>query len=368
MKNFEKLYALDKKGKIRFFEIKIRENSDSCEILSATGLLDGNPVINYKSVTSGKGGRSIIEQAELEANSKFESKLDEGYKQDIEFVRNSKWNTSKNNTPLPMLAQTYKKNKYKFPMIAQRKYDGVRCMAINEPIRLCSRGGKYYTGLNHIEKELKEIFDKFPNIILDGELYAHGYPMARISGDCRRETRDIFEDVTYLQYHVYDIAIDYPQKIREAKRLAISSEFTDLKYIKFVDSIPVFDEKTVKILHDKFVEEGYEGLILRQREKPYYFSFRDDALLKVKEFMEEEFTIVDYEMDYDIGVASFKFICEMEDGRTFGVRPIGSHTLWEEYMFNIDKIKGEKATVKFLNYSVNGIPEKANIKTIRNYE
>lgn len=395
MKQFEKLYALDKKGKIRSFEIEVEVINLTHTIISKTGLLDGNKVHNIKEVTRGKQGRSVKQQAEFEANSRWEEKMDEGYKsfdtlreafskrhnvttgyleENERTIRNLydslgiMWNTSRNWTPLPMLAEKYKRGKYKFPMIAQRKYDGVRCIAINNPVRLCSRGGKYYTGLSHIERELKSIFAMFSNIALDGELYAHGVPLNRISGACRKEQRDIFEDYTWIEYHVYDLAIPEKQAQRELLRDKIKQQFPHLRYIKIIKSEVVFSEKEVKQWHDLFVEDGYEGLILRQYDKPYMFSFRDNALLKYKEFIEEDFEIVGCDYDTNVGISSFCFNLALPDGREFGMRPVGSHEMWNEYLENIDKLIGKKATCKFIAYSEFGIPIQGNVKAVRDYE
>ena len=67
-------------------------------------------------ITEGKVNRTALEQAELEADSKFKKKQDEGYFMTKEEAMN-------NLVVLPMLAHNFEKRSHdiEFPAIAQRK-------------------------------------------------------------------------------------------------------------------------------------------------------------------------------------------------------------------------------------------------------
>lgn len=411
MKKFETLYALDKKGKIRSFEIGIDDLIGGTSVItSGTGLLGGKKVLKITHVSKGKGGRSIYEQAELVATSKWNEKLDEGYKNlkelqvssftnqfgekrwkaDIDRRSESLtegysevileealktaigyWNTSKAWTPLPMLALPFKREKQIYPMIAQPKLDGVRCIAIPNPIRLCSRGGKFYIGLNHIEKELKIIFDKYPQLWLDGELYTHGVTQNEISGAARKQKRDLFTDYTWLEYHVYDVPsfqgnTSLSQVGREEIRKKFKDIFKELKYIKFIDSCYIDSDVAAKELHDIYVEKGYEGLILRDLSAPYMFSYRDKCLLKYKAFIIKEFVCKGYQCQTG-DISTFTLIFTSEDGVGFGARCKGSHKLWKRYLDNPPI--GRKMKIRYINRSaINNVPEKATVLPLADYD
>ena len=68
-----------------------------------------------------------------------------------------------------------------WPLYSQPKLDGVRCLIQYEPMRnrivAYSRTGKEWKNIDHILKELKPFFAKYPNHILDGELYNHELKM-----------------------------------------------------------------------------------------------------------------------------------------------------------------------------------------------
>ena len=83
----------------------------------------------------------------------------------------------------PMLAYPVsdKPIDYSKPTFIQPKLDGVRCVIqceqhmnyLNNEIVAYSRTGKEWKNIQHILDELRPFFDKFPNVILDGELYNH---------------------------------------------------------------------------------------------------------------------------------------------------------------------------------------------------
>lgn len=286
---------------------------------------------------------------------------------------NIKFNTGINGQPLPMLALSYKDRLVTWPMIGQPKLDGVRNIALPGELRsvlMCSRGGKYYIGLSHIETELVEIFAKYPSLMLDGELYTHGVSQNQISGAARKQKRDLFTDYTWLEYHIYDVPSPQGyatnQNAREFNRLNLKNEFSHLKYVKFIESVMVHNEIEAKELHDKYVEQGYEGLILRDMNASYMFSFRDRCLLKYKAFVIEEFKCKGVVLKGST-IDTFNFVLENEDEIEFKCRAKGSHALWERYYANPPI--GKMLKVRYINRSaINNVPEKATVLPILEYD
>ena len=254
------------------------------------------------------------------------------------------------------------------PMDCSRKLDGVRCMMLTkeEEIRSISRGGKDYdVSSKHIQDELAEFFIKNPTIILDGELYNHGHHLQELSGIARLKTWE--PRCLKLEYWIYDIAdanLTFEQ--RHARLKELEEEFKDMEYVKVIEHIRTESYAEIQALHTKWVEEGYEGLVARKPAAKYAFGKRGSNMIKVKEYMEEEFEIIDY-VD-GLRDEDFCFILETKEGKTFKAKPVGDRALKAQYMEDMDTIIGKSGTVKFFDWTIDGIPSQPIFQVIRDYE
>ena len=115
----------------------------------------------------------------------------------------------------PMLAYPVsdKPIDYSKPTFIQPKLDGVRCVIQYEPLKnrvvAYSRTGKEWKNIYHIIQELKPFFAKYPNVILDGELYNHDLKddFETIISLVRRQKPDdidMLESEDLVQFHCYD--------------------------------------------------------------------------------------------------------------------------------------------------------------------
>ncbi len=120
----------------------------------------------------------------------------------------------------PMLAYPVsdKPIDYDKPTFIQPKLDGVRCVIQYEKsifgpeddiIKAYSRTGKEWKNIDHILEQLKPFFAKYPNVILDGELYNHDFKddfesiisMVRKTKPTRE---DMLKSSHNVQFHCYD--------------------------------------------------------------------------------------------------------------------------------------------------------------------
>ncbi len=114
-------------------------------------------------------------------------------------------------------------------------------------------------------------------------------------------------------------------------------------------------------LHNKYVEEGWEGVVIRNPDKVYGFGKRTNDMIKIKRYKDSEFSVIGYELGLR-GIEDMVFICETPNGKPFKAKPMGDKLTKEEYVENFDsKYKGNVATVKYFYYSngndeVNGVP------------
>jgi ATP-dependent DNA ligase len=378
------LVTRNARDKVQVVITELDQNGNSFIIRRTTGQYQGK-MINQPEllIEKGKAKRSVIQQADLEYNSIINKYLDKGYKklssltskkfeeltsEEIDNLVPTIKSDSSGNLK-PMLAKSYDKcqnsvlNK---PMFCSRKLNGVRCMIKLDDdgnVTTVSRGGKNYNvSAQKIMKEVEPFLKAHPDYILDGELYRHGHYLQELSGIARlQEWEDRCE---ILEYWIYDIASDKIQfNERYDMLMDMQDEFKDLKKVKVIDHELTNSWDEIQRLHDKWVKEGYEGLVARKPDKVYEFGKRGSTMIKVKQYQDDEFTIIDYKdglRDED-----FCFICETKDGKPFAAKPIGDRELKAEYIKNIDDIIGKKGTVKFFEISKDGLPQQPIFQAVR---
>lgn len=388
------LYCLDKAGKVRvyFQTLEPIEGTEGYVITSSTGLVNGKHTESKEMVLKAKGKNTIYEQAKVKAEAAYTNKRNEGYKSIVDLAEYAvaneieldveapidvifrklkiRYNTDTRWYPLPMLADKYEKHKKKvaFPGYIQPKLNGVRCLAMwdkdNDNVILVSRGGKTYF-IPHIEKELRPFFQTNPTVILDGEIYSHGKRLQTISGAARKEK----DAPDWLEYHVYDL-LDIDKTQGERLREADAAIFVlrgqwGAKHIYSVPHYSVSQHEEIKSWHDNFVNDGYEGAMYRNPSARYGVSFRVTELLKVKEFIDEEFEIIGCEADEAVGIPqSFVFVLQNDrNDETFKARPTGSLEEKQFWYDNIDAFIGAKATVRYQERTADDLPHQGHVRS-----
>lgn len=383
------LFKRDNKSKIRVVSLDLNvhqcEDGDFYSITGESGLFGGKmtkrPLVT---IDRGKVKRSVKEQAELQWNSLILSYLDKGYKTSdmlgiINISDNSEveskvpqQNTDQSGNLKPQLAKHYKdvsNFNWNKTWYASYKYDGVRAMLFKKDnkIQTSSRGGKdYNVAATHIinDPRVIEIFNVHPDLILDGELYIHGKPLSYISGLCRLETLD--EKHKELEFHCYDVVkedIDFGK--REILLNILKPNTPETSKIKFVEHHIISGKDNIMKLHQKAIEEGYEGLVLRDPLQSYKCGSRD-RMFKIKEFTDGEFKILDIVdglRDEDLC-----FLMETSEGNQFKAKPTGDRELKKWYREHIDELKGEMGTVKYFGFTTTDkpVPNLPVFLTVRN--
>jgi DNA ligase-1 len=195
---------------------------------------------------------------------------------------------------------------------------------------------------------------KSEDCIIDGELLLPHMPPLQETSRAAKKFRKGISDT--LEYHVYDIVDNKnPFTIRYAKLQRLSKKFP--KNVKLVPTEVVNDEQELFEAHSKFVSKGYEGTIVRNFDGLYEIGHRSNSLLKLKDFQDAEFRIVDVEE----GKGSFKgkaiFVCENKDGTRFNCTPEGSMEYREELYRTRKNHIGKWLTVRFQALTEDNVPQ-----------
>lgn len=356
------LVTKDNKGKTRVVEISYEwdDAQHGFVIRRKTYQYGGKVTVQPEIwIYKGKVKRTVSEQARLEYNSHLKKYTDKGYKllpSSIKinnavaveaFVEEHLGNgvTDSNGFKKHMLAKqadkvatsVFDKIKYWY---GSRKIDGVRCSFYwkDGEVRTASRGGGDYdasTSFMRHNPKLIQFFEEHPDIVLDGELYKHGKSLQQISGAARLEKDTAGMD--WLEYYIYDV-MDSTKTFEE--RLDILHDITDelnlgfnperewddgeLKF-QIVPQETVVGWANIQKLHDKYVGEGFEGIVIRDPSKVYNFGGRTNAMIKVKMYKDAEFEIVGY--SEGLRPEDMVFVCKTKEGKEFEAKPMGPREL-----------------------------------------
>ena len=391
------LISRDSKGKIRVVEISYQWEDDyNGFVIRRHTYQYGGKVTDQPEIviTKGKAKRTVTEQARLEYNSHIKKYQDKGYKllekdintyslEDLNKIL-PEFTTDANGFQKHMLAKQADKvssSTFEKEWYASRKIDGTRCSFYYKDgvIKTASRGGgDYDPACQHFinNEKLISFFENHPDYILDGELYKHGKSLQQISGAARLEKNAY--DCDWLEYYIYDVMIpNMPFKDRleilEEIKEELGLEFNPERIWKegelqmqMVPQVKVSGWLNIKNLHDKYVSEGWEGVVIRDPSKNYKFGGRGNEMIKVKMYQDSEFLVTG--ISEGLRDEDLCFTCVTEDGKEFKAKPMGSRELKQAYRNNLDQIIGKMATVKFFYYSDDGTPLQPVLKCIRDYE
>ena len=395
------LVSRDTKGKIRVATVNYELiNSKDKQtryfvIHRASGLLGGKRTAQPdKIVERGKATRNLWEQVMLEAKHLVKEKLDKGYREiekDPDEYKTSELEeilggivTGQNGVPKPMLAKQADKvtnpKIYDKIWLASRKIDGLRAsiyMGNDGQLHTQSRGAMNYDpAMSDIleNKRLREMIGD-TKLILDGECYHHGYTLQQLNSIAR--TQKTVKDYSILQFYWYDIVdpnstfderFSLMKDIRDEMNLSFDpeKEFSDKELrIQFVPQEEVVGWDNMMKLHNQYVAEGWEGLVIRDPDKVYRPNGRTNDMIKIKCYKSDEFLITGYELGLR-GNEDMVFTLVTKEGKPFKAKPHGDRAQKDWYIENFDKeCLNHYATVKYFYMSDDNVPLQPSVSNLR---
>ena len=202
-----------------------------------------------------------------------------------------------------MLASPYDEKKLEYPVYAEPKIDGVRCIAaIDTTVSMLTRNGHDLGNFPHIREAL---FNSFPpGTVVDGELVSpQGF-----QDTMKQVFRKDNIDTSMFCYHIFDVLTitefnvttktPYVSRLNRRKEYGKKNKYNGI--LIFVPSRFCTDDKMVKETYDLAIAEGYEGLVLKDPEA-HYVQKRSRAWMKVKSdsfggCVDVDLPVIDYEM------------------------------------------------------------------------
>ena len=260
----------------------------------------------------------------------------------------------------PMLAYpvSEKPIDYSKPVFMQPKLDGVRCVIQLElvehgsdeyasgfgmAVKAYSRTGKQWKNIEHICMQLKPFFKKYPDVILDGELYNHDF-------------KDNFEQI-----------ISMVRKTKPTPEARVESLMLMGDSIHIVDTVQIPNQFEAEEMHEVNMNSGFEGSILRTND--VYACKRSHNLRKFKDFHDAEATITGWVEGKGKRIGTIgKFTAVDADGIEFGMPVMDKFKYLQDNFENMKSWVGCVATFTYFERTKANSYRHPLFKCIRNYE
>ena len=249
-----------------------------------------------------------------------------------------------------------------FPAWIQPKLDGYRCLARKKgnQIELLSKRGLPFPHLETIKKELRHhpFFLQHPKGYLDGELYLHQHSMNDLKRVLGRKILEDDDDAVQLEkeitYNVFD-TIDHPRPPR-----LFGQRFSDLKKtfpssskIKLVVTEKVTSMKEVDQKKKEYLEQGYEGVIVRNDTGAYRPGKKSMDVFRTKEFHRAKFQIVGALEARGERTVIWVVRCHHDPEKTFLARPMGTREERKKWWQKKNEYIGRWLEVKYMEVDKN---------------
>jgi ATP-dependent DNA ligase len=205
-------------------------------------------------------------------------------------------------------------------------------------------------------------------------LYSDTLDFQKVVGLVRRESispQDL-DDMQEVSYRIYDM-FSKDESITSMPFAGRYKRVTDRinaigSPLAIVESYTVENADDVREYHDKFVNQGYEGVMVRNPRKPYEMDKRSSGLMKFKDFKDDEYKIVGYTEATGNDAGTVIWTCVAPNGLTFNVRPKGTREERTEAFNNADSYIGKMLTVRYFELTNDGVPRFPVGIAIRDYE
>jgi ATP-dependent DNA ligase len=201
---------------------------------------------------------------------------------------------------------------------------------------------------------------------MDGECYKHGYSLQQLNSVARTQVKAVdYEILQFYWYDIVDLNSPVTERINRIKALAEPLSLTfeperEFQYgelrIQLVPHVEVSGWDNIMALHNEYVSEGWEGLVIRLESSLYGPNKRTNDWLKVKCYKQDTYKVIGIEQGlrkYDDMV----FVLETEEGKQFKAKPFGDRNQKIEYTDNFEgKYQNHLGDVKYFYYSDEGTP------------
>jgi ATP-dependent DNA ligase len=255
----------------------------------------------------------------------------------------------------------------------QNKYNGVRCVATleNGRVVLKSRKGEEWISVPHINEDLKRFFARFPNAVLDGELYNYDLrqKLNQLTKLVRKTVKisadDLKNSEAMVRYYIYD-GYNMDNATGPGTSYTDRKNWIDeilpkwSKHYRQVPTDKVFNRKELDEIYFKYLADGEEGAIIRVPTAPYE-NKRSKYLLKYKPEQDDEAKIKKIHEGTGNWSGTAKTATLIWKGKEFDATFKGTYEQGVERLKNPQDWEGKDVTFLFTGLTGLGVPNYARI-------
>ncbi len=299
IKKYDILYSKDSSDNIRIWFME----QDGSRYRTISGVKDSpNLVESEYTVCEGKNVGKKNEtsgecQATKEIEARYKKQLKTGYFKSIDDVGTFQYVEA-------MRAEKYKERIDKIDFSTQNwglqcKFNGNRCIATKSG--LTTRKGETWKSTPHIHEALIKFFEKWPDAVLDGELF--NYELRQSLNELSKLVKkrvhitpeDLVRSKELVKFNVYDgwnfDDMDENTPYSKRKNWIDKNVVGKYDYIEEVVTYPIKSKSELDKQYNIFLEDGQEGGILRDLDSGYEHR-RSNNLLKIKQDEDDECIIL----------------------------------------------------------------------------
>ena len=298
------LYKLTKTSAIQTYLVTTTDNIITVTQGQVDGLKQSYPTTCIAKNLGRSNATTATQQAQLEAKSKWASKIKAGYSEDPSGTLT---------TQLPMKVKKYQdqlKN-IKFPCRVMTKFNGIN--SIHRSTSIFKRGGEQFPDIPHLDSDRAEIMSILNTTTLGGELYIHGQHLQDIQSAVTK-SKELSKQLVLHVFALPDSGKTFGEVCDTLNKCPSTT------YVKPCRSIIANNHEEIKAFYNKALSLNYEGIVIYNESGTYQYNVRSSNVFKFKPVQDGEYKILNYVVDKS---GHPTLICETTTS-TFKVKPKGT--------------------------------------------
>jgi len=187
-----------------------------------------------------------------------------------------------------------------YPVRVEAKLDGLRCVAVkhNGAVSMFTRSGSPIETLPLIKAAIEALGSD--DFVLDGEAMAGSWEdsaSVMMSSKTKKDDGDmryhIFDCVPFAEWQAQASKLTYEERLQNLVAVVGGGPAIAAGPFRYVKAVTCANEIELREFYSECLDEGYEGVMLKNMGAPYRWK-RSDAILKLKPVATEEGIIVDW--------------------------------------------------------------------------